>query len=237
VVKTAKPSASSEALHANTTERRIDATAARVIRTSMRMISTKPRARLPRIILLALLLCGACLGLAWDVLTVLEAIHQERQLGGDHLGMFFPMVGVLLFAPVQLAAALAFIAIIHRRRRSTSEIAARGLPESQVQVIDERAFDEELAALERSKAQGTVRAARLMLGVPGAAMAVCALCQISGLGHGVVQFLAGGLNLIWGLSWFGGVVAGGIALGRYDRWTPLALAPLYPVCGWFYTFA
>src|ERR1700759_4112560 len=113
--------------------------------------------------MLVLLTCGACLGLAWDVLTIFEALRERRQRGGDGLGLFLPMVGVLLFAPMQIAAGLALVAWRRRPREQLGEHATESELAQQA-VIDRGAFEVELAELEHANGDSITRTATLMLG-------------------------------------------------------------------------
>jgi hypothetical protein len=176
-----------------------------------------------REVVLTLLVCAGALGLVVDV-WALWVINAPGSGGADGLGNTLPVFAIIVFLPVQLAAALVVYGASQRRKLAQRR--AEPFPFTTVSApaldgVDDNVF-------ERDRAQRLVRRAEWLLGVPAGAMVLAALLHLIGL-DSMVYALKEPLSLfLWFPSWCAGVVAAAIALSRHDRWLPLALVPLYP---------
>jgi hypothetical protein len=155
--------------------------------------------------------------LVWDA-TV--CVWSFQPAVGDGLGMFFPMISVLVLAPLQLAALAALVAARSPARRPG----------------EARAEPTDAVAAPAPAPRGVVLAAVGLLSTPAAVMVFAtAFVRVPAL-HDIAFLLAEPGTLVWGPTWLAGCVAGGIALGRGAGW-PMLLAPLYPLLGVAYMFS
>lgn len=176
---------------------------------------------------LALLVLAGAAGLVVDVVAIigLKTMHSADGLGGE-----IYLIGIVLFLPLQLGAAFVVRGWWQQRkiekRRWSSELPVDPLPFTQVSPTVLEGVDDDVFANER--AQRVVRWAQWLLGVPAAAMVFAALMQLFGL-RALYFTLTEPMSVLWFPSWCAGVVAAVVALSRYRRWMPLALATLYPL--------
>lgn len=173
--------------------------------------------------MLGLLLLGAALGLGMDVMLYLAYRAEQVRRGGDGLGMYFPFMGALLLAPVQIGAAIAWWSTFQTRRRRIAVVDSAAL-QPLASSVNPALRDLDEGIFERDKARSTRRTALWLLGVPVASALLAELAGLFGVTFDTLPLLAGP-------CWALGFVYGAVSLGRYGDWIPLAFALLYPVTG------
>ena len=171
----------------------------------------------------ATLLCViglASIGCCWDVLTLTLALTDGA--GGDGLGMFFPVIGALLLAPLQLLAVIALGSALMWR-------------------LDVRSQDAEARATHARHGLIASALAGAALAVPAVVMGVVTALQAalpySDAVHELLFTIAEPGTLLWAPLWTLGMLLTGVALGRYERAWPVLLTPLYPLAGALYMFS
>lgn len=171
----------------------------------------------------ATLLCViglASIGCCWDLVTVASAMNDGA--GGDGLGMFFPVIGALLLAPLQLLAVIALASALVWR-------------------LDVRTQDDETRARHARNGLAVSVLAGAALGVPALVMGVVtaleAALPYSDAVHELLFTIAEPGTLLWAPLWTLGMLLTGLALGRYERAWPVLLSPLYPIAGALYMFS
>lgn len=183
-------------------------------------------------VVLGSLVIAGVLGLAWDVFAI---IALNTMKSADGLGGELPFFGIVLFLPLQLAAALVVRGWWQRhkleKRRPSAvsrvQLPADSLPFTTVSAPVLEGVDDDV--FEKERARRVVRWAQWLLGVPAAAMVLAALMHFLGLRE-LYDTLREPMSVFfWFPSWCAGLVTAVVALSRYGRWLPLALATLYPL--------